>query len=172
LKLEAQGPVPAEGAFPECKRRPSGRCRHGIRERSVRSCRGSAVRSLVAAARPRIGKGNVPRRRNPKGARDTARGEIRRRCAPTGRGIKPLKRGRFGSNAYSAESAQHQRPERDAPSGSFEEHVVRRPIAGRCGRKQALTSVLLRSVANRRRGCPAERRRRSLFGQAPKGGAP
>jgi hypothetical protein len=39
------------------------------------------------------------------GAREVARGEIRRRHSPTGRGMKPLKRGRSGSNAYSAESA-------------------------------------------------------------------
>jgi len=44
-------------------------------------------------------KGSVPGRMKPRRARDAARGEIQRRCAPTGRGMKPLKRGRCGSNA-------------------------------------------------------------------------
>jgi hypothetical protein len=39
-------------------------------------------------------KGNAPGRMKPRRARDAARGEIQRRCTPTGRGMKPLKRGR------------------------------------------------------------------------------
>jgi hypothetical protein len=69
----------------------------------------------VSRTRPRLGKGNAPGRMKPKRARDVARGEIRRRRAPTGRGMKPLKRGRCGSNAYSAESAKHHRSKRDRP---------------------------------------------------------
>jgi hypothetical protein len=65
----------------------------------------AVARPSAAAVRPRDGKGNAPRRMKPKRARDAAREEIRRRCAPTGGGMKPLKRGRYGSNAYSAQSA-------------------------------------------------------------------
>jgi hypothetical protein len=65
----------------------------------------AVVRPGAAAERPSVGEGNAPRRMKPRRARVSARGEIRRRCAPTGRGMNPLKRGRSGSNAYSAESA-------------------------------------------------------------------
>jgi len=68
---------------------------------------GLLVRANATVAQAQVGKGNAPGRMKPKRARDAARGEIRRQCAPTGGGIKPLKRGRCGSNAYSAESATH-----------------------------------------------------------------
>jgi hypothetical protein len=58
-------------------------------------------------------KGNAPGRKKPRRARDAARGEIRRRCAPTGRGIKPLKRGRCGSNAYAPKAPSTTDPRRD-----------------------------------------------------------
>jgi hypothetical protein len=62
----------------------------------------AVVRSGVATERPSFGKGNAPGRMNPRRARDAAREEIRRRCAPTDEGLKPLKRGRLRGNASCA----------------------------------------------------------------------
>jgi len=118
------------------------------------------------------GKGNAPGRMKPKRARDTTRGEIRRWWAPTGRGMKPLKRSRSGSNAYCAEGAKHHRSkEGQVLIDLFDEFVlVTANLWGGAKQKQALVSVL--RFANRRRGCPAERRWRSLSGNALKGSAP
>jgi len=57
---------------------------------------------------------------NPRRARDVARGEIRRRHALIDRGIKPLKRGRCGSNAYAPKALKHHKPERDSSMASLD----------------------------------------------------
>jgi hypothetical protein len=49
--------------------------------------------------RSRLGRG-MPQGGEAQESQGPARGEIQRRYAPTGRGKKPLKRGRCGSNAY------------------------------------------------------------------------
>jgi len=76
------------------------------------------ARATASAAEAQTGTGNAPRRMNPKRARGTTRGEIRRRYAPTGRGIKPLKRGRCGSDAHAPKAQVHVVSERDGPFGS------------------------------------------------------
>jgi hypothetical protein len=68
---------------------------------------------VIAEAEAR--KGNAPRRMNPKRARDVARGEIWRRHVLIGKGIKPLKRGRCGSDASAPKALKHHKPERDGP---------------------------------------------------------
>jgi hypothetical protein len=60
-------------------------------------------------------KGNALGRMKPKRAREAARREIRRRFSPTGRGMKPLKRGRGGSNAYAPKAPSTIDPKRDKP---------------------------------------------------------
>jgi hypothetical protein len=53
------------------------------------------------------------------GAREAARGEIQRRLSPTGRGNKPLKRGRCGSNAYAPKAPSTTDPRGSGPNRSF-----------------------------------------------------
>lgn len=59
--------------------------------------------------------GEYPREDEAQESQGAARGEIRRRCAPTGRGIKPLKRSRCGSNAYAPKAPSTIDPRRDWP---------------------------------------------------------
>jgi hypothetical protein len=109
LKLQAQGWCP-QGCFPGMPKEAERVLPHGMVSGYTRSCRSGRETGCVAV-RPSFGRGNAPGRMNPKRARDAARGEIRRRCAPTDGGLKPLKRGHRGGYAYSAEKrTEHRDP--------------------------------------------------------------
>jgi hypothetical protein len=109
--------VPDKRRFPERERRPSELCLR-LQARTCSELQ-AIVRSTAATARPRLGKGNAPGRMKPRRARTAARGEIRRRCVPTDRGMKPLKRGRCGSNAYAPKAPSTTDPRGSGPNRSF-----------------------------------------------------
>jgi len=77
-----------------------------------------------------------------------------------------------GQQCLCAESATYQRSRRDRPHGLSDEHVLVTASPGEVRGESRPSDCLMRSVANRRRGCCAERRERSLSGKALKGIAP
>jgi hypothetical protein len=104
-----------------------------VRQQShLRGCGANARKSAVTTVEAQTRKGSAPRRNNPKRARDAARGEIRRRYTPTGRGIKPLKRSRCGSDAHAPKALARQRPRGMCLRAHPMSRSLGRPILGRC----------------------------------------
>jgi len=134
---------------------------------------GRATCGVVAIRRGESGsrrgqdsEGESPREGEAQESPGAARGEIQRRRALTGRGIKPLKRGRSGRDAYAPKAPEAPRKrEGQAFGGLFDELVLVTANLVRCGSKKQALCLLKRSDANRRRGCLVERQWRSLSGK-------
>jgi len=105
------------GKAPKCREEAERTASPSMANPRMRA-RCGVVQNAIDEAEAR--KGNASRRMNPRRARDAARGEIRRRQALIDRGMKPLKRGRCGSNASAPKALKHHRPGRDSSMTSLD----------------------------------------------------